>query len=782
MRLRWVGLLVAAIAVTGAYPASTRLTIDRSIASMFAPDDPSLQAYQRLQAAFGGNAVAMIVYRDESLMSPEGLARSALITERVGDVAGVRGVLSPARINEALGKITPGGLPDGSSAEVPPLLRPDDPVAQQFLELFASYTHARDGRHAAVVAMLEPDHAPETIAALEQIADSLPEPTDHAALVGEPVLVHQGFALVERDGAKLVRWTLILLSVVLVISLRDLRFVLLSLAVIIGSSILTRATLVWLGLQLSLVSTILTAVITVVAVASVLHVGVRTQKYQRRGRSRYHATLVALSVLLAPIFWTCATDAAGFLSLRWSRILPVQQFGVMIAIAMVYVFVLLVMAVPGVTTFRPLGWAWPNVAWLKRAWLKRAWLKGAWPSGRRPHRLSRRIHKLCLRLAAATVARRRFALAATAIVALVSVFGMLQMETETSFLNNFRPRSPIVAAYARVEKELGGAGVWDVVLEAPSPLTADYLDEVRALEARLREVEVGGARLTKVLSLADVEAIVSEVPLLALAPPSMRLAGMRTTLPVFHDALLTPAAAEGPRRLRIMLRSRERLPAETKTALIARVEQIVAEQTASPAWRNALGERSGGDGVTEQRQPPRAEVTGYYVMMARLVAQLVGDQWRCFSVAIALVWILLVIATRSLRLATAALVPNLLPIFVVLAVSGAAGGKLNMGAAMIAAVSIGLSIDGSVHFLASYARHRGHGHRRDASAVHAAGRVGLPILLATAALVIGFSVLATSEFIPTATFGILVAATMATASVINLTVLPAAVAVLDRGP
>jgi predicted RND superfamily exporter protein len=130
------------------------------------------------------------------------------------------------------------------------------------------------------------------------------------------------------------------------------------------------------------------------------------------------------------------------------------------------------------------------------------------------------------------------------------------------------------------------------------------------------------------------------------------------------------------------------------------------------------------------------------------------------------------VATRSLRLGTVALLPNLLPVFVVLAGVGLSGGKINMGAAMIAAVSIGLSIDGSVHFLASYQRLRSRGHGARRAAIHSAGNIGVPVFVATVALVVGFSILATSEFVPTATFGLLVATTLAAGTLINLTLLP----------
>ncbi|MEM9587498.1 MAG: hypothetical protein AAGA03_09465, partial [Planctomycetota bacterium] len=87
----------------------------------------------------------------------------------------------------------------------------------------------------------------------------------------------------------------------------------------------------------------------------------------------------------------------------------------------------------------------------------------------------------------------------------------------------------------------------------------------------------------------------------------------------------------------------------------------------------------------------------------------------------------------------------------------------------------------SVHFLAGFNRMHRRGHSVTVSATHAAAQIGLPILMATVALVVGFSVLASSEFIPTATFGKLVAATLAVAALVNLTVLPALVVATHGG-
>ncbi len=763
-----MGLVVFACA----YPIARELEMDRDIATMFDPSDPVLIAYQDLQATFGGNAVTMIVYRDAELMSPAGIIRSDRLTEQVLRVEGVRDALSPSRISGLVAKINPTAFLAKLSSETPALLDADDPVASGMDRVFSGYTHSSDHRFAAVVAILDPEHSQATIETLRDLGANFASDFDgtvgEVSLVGEPVLIHDGFSLIERDGAKLAIWTSALLAAVVLISMFDLRFVLLMSVVVFWSVTITRAALVLLAIKLSLVSTILTAITTVVTVAAVLHLGVRFRRSRRHGLSPHDAAVDSLSNLMLPIFWTCATDSVGFAALTWSKILPVQQFGQMIAVAAIAVFV-------GLAMFAPAAMTLPGTA-----------VGRSIDSGQRWFAI--KLRRLCRRIAAVFVSAPRRTLISSAVVAVLAVIMLSRSETETSFLKNFRDRSPVVAAYQSVETNFGGAGVWDIIVTAPADIDNAFLQLVRQLQSDLRRIDVDGEGLTKVLSVADIDSVAAESMLLKLAPVEARLAGMRVALPVFSDALLSPANSSveaqdrqgvgekqphQTRRLRIMLRSREHLGAEQKSKLIDRVEAVVQEHTNSIAWQSAVND-AGNDPI-----PVDGKVTGYYVIMADLVSQLVRDQWRCFLASGIMVWLLLLTATRSIRLATAALLPNLLPVLIVLALVAIFGGKINMGAAMIAAVSVGLSIDGSVHFLANYQKHRRRGHNARPSAIHAASNIGVPVILATIALVIGFSVLATSEFIPTATFGILVAATMAAGTVVNLTLLPSLVSWID---
>lgn len=775
--------LLGLVILAAAWPLSAGLRMNRTIDQMFAPDDPGLLAYQELRESFGGNAVVMLVYRDNELFTPAGIGRAKALSDRVQSVPGVRGVLSIDELNDVLGVIRPAGLGRAANAQAAPLLRDRDPVAREFDRLFVGYTHSSDHKLGSIVALLDVSDQQrgfaDAVRGLGEITRDMPPGTTDAVLVGEPVLLEQGFDLIQRDGERLAWLTVALLSPCVLLLIRSLRFVVLQAIVILWSVAVTRALLKLLGFELSLVSSILTALVTVIAVTSVIHLGSAQRAFRQRGYRIKTATTRAIAWIMPPIFWACATDAAGFISLSLSGIAPVREFGVMMAIASMAVFAAILLFTPLMIT----GGSQRFDALQRFGQLFDPKTVGG---------IGYRIRKGALRLAVVMVRHRRAMIALTAVLLGIVFLGVNRLEIESSFLRNFRQSSPLVAAYQMVESEFSGAGVWDIVLDAPDSLSGRYMDQVRELEGTLRGIEIDGQRLTKVLSLADADKIASSITLLRFAPPSARLAGMRTAIPEFSDALLVPrnpkpqtpdqpspsttsnpddaapqsapAAEPHQRKLRIMLRSQEHIPAETKIAMIREVERVVQEQTSSPQWAACFD-------AAHPSRPGR--VTGYYVLLARVVSQLIGDQWLCLLLSAVLVWSLLVLAMRSFTLASIALIPNILPVLAVLAILGALGIKMNMGAAMIAAVSIGLSIDGSVHFVSNYQRKIARGRTPLHATLYAQKQIGLPLLMATIALVVGFSVLAMSEFVPTATFGILTAAALVTGTLTNLTLLPA---------
>jgi hypothetical protein len=225
--------------------------------------------------------------------------------------------------------------------------------------------------------------------------------------------------------------------------------------------------------------------------------------------------------------------------------------------------------------------------------------------------------------------------------------------------------------------------------------------------------------------------------------------------------------APGRYYFRIMLRSRERQPSAQKRELIRQVQAVCDEEFGHR--HNGVGD-NGRDASTMDEERP--QVTGFFILLTRLIDSVVRDQWLTFGVATLAVGLTMIVAFRSVSLALVALVPNALPVFVVTGLLGWSGLKMNMGAAMIAAVTMGLSVDSSIHYIAAYLRHRGDeaSVRHSLDAAHqGAGRAAV---FSTLALVVGFSALCFSQFVPTIYFGVLVALAMLGGLAGNLVVLP----------
>jgi predicted RND superfamily exporter protein len=226
-----------------------------------------------------------------------------------------------------------------------------------------------------------------------------------------------------------------------------------------------------------------------------------------------------------------------------------------------------------------------------------------------------------------------------------------------------------------------------------------------------------------------------------------------------------------------MLRAKENVSTDAKQTLIREVTQIVQSHTSTPNWIAAIAL---SDGLGEIGSATTYQVTGYYVLLASLVASVVSDQWVCFALATLAIALALRLAIGKWSLALIALVPNTLPSLGILAGMGLIGMKMNLGAALIAAVSLGLSVDSSLHYLCQYRRRREETKSVHQSLLDCQSRVGVPLILSTATLVIGFGSLATSEFVPTIVFGTTAALCMLLGLVGNLWWLPVLVACFER--
>ncbi len=731
LALAGIGLAVVSV------ERSRHLEFSRSIDAMFDRSDPALVPYARMARLFGSTEVVLAAYDDPDLFTPAGAMRLRALAAELAEVPGVASTTSLA------------STPLGTA-----IVDLDSPAtgnwARTLVGLLEGYVVGADHRTAGVACVLEPPPAgvvtqrqravsrAGTIDALRTRMADLPAGT----LAGEPAMLRDGFAMLERDGNLLGIASGLLAGGVLLASFRSIRWLVVPLAVVLLALWSTRGALALAGLKLTMVSTMLSAMITVVGIGTVTHVIVEFRRQRSLGLEPAAALRESIAILFWPVVGAIATDVVGFGSLLASDVGPVHDFGVMTATGAVMVLVAAGLALPCLALAGRFDTD-PRMAWGEGA------LEAALD------RLVARIvrHPLPILLASATAAA-------------IATAGMRWLTVETDFTRNFRPGSPTVAAYDLVESRLGGAGVWDVLVPAREPVDAAQIAALERLADRLRrEVVVTDADgrqtpgLTKVLCLADVlDAAPPLGPLGALVGDDRRvtalLASLRAALPHITGGLVGRDPQDGSTWLRVMLRARERQPAAAKDAIIGQVRRIVAAEYPAAAGR------AGG------------EVTGFFVLLAQLVHRLLADQWLTFLIAAVGIFLLLAVAFRSLLVAAIALVPNGLPIFVVLGLLGWAGIQVNMGTAMIAAVSMGLSVDSSIHYIVAFRRRLAEGRSLDAALGTAHQTAGRAMVFSTLALCVGFLALTTSGFMPTVSFGWLSALTMAGGLVGNLVVLP----------
>ncbi len=740
VRARWPLLALACVLAILAWQPSRQIQFDRSIENMFRPDDPLLVAYQHLKDEFGESEIVMAVYVDSELLNEngEGIRRLEKVDQQLRAIPGVREVLSLSGVNKALNYVNPFLKLVRSEEDPRSIVRSDSRLAAAYRKVFEGYTHDTAGRIATLVCMLEPEaeakvERRETIDRIRTVIQQQAQ----GMIAGEPVMVIDGFRYLEKDGWRLGWATRILLALAIITCFGSLRWVLIPISVVQLALLLTQATLVWCHLRLSMVSSMLTAIVTVVGVATVVHIIVRFRQSRAQGSSQCAAMIQTGTILAVPIFWACLTDAVGFLSLAVAKVGPVRDFGVMTAIGSIWVLISVALLVPGLALLGRFD-ADPH---------------RVWGDGLLGVELSRIVH---------SAQRHKRALIALLIfLAIASLAGLMRLEIETDFTRNFRRGSPIVRSYAFIEANLGGAGVWDVLVPAPLHLDNDYLQRVREFELRLRDItirtdeghEIVG--LTKVLSLVDGIDAAAINPLLARISPELKARGMEVTMPHFVAALRTRNQSPGAHNfLRIMLRAREQQSAAEKTQLIEQVELVAHD--CFPATDDM----------------PAAEVTGSYVLLTNLITSMLRDQWTCFAVATLGVGIMMTLAFRSVLLALIALVPNVLPILAVLGAMGWLGVRVNMGAAMIAAVSMGLSVDSSIHYITSFRRARRAGLDVNEALDEVQQLVGRAVVYSTIALIVGFLALCTSQFVPTIYFGSLVSLAMLGGLFGNIVVLP----------
>lgn len=746
--IRWrVGWLVLAAVLFGfAWSSAQKLSFNRRIESMFPVDDPRYVSYQQVHDWFGNAETTIIAYDDPELFSELGLARLQQLHNELLAVPGVAGVVSlnqirrpsaPLDSRTLLQQLEQGAVSADS-------LRGEVVSSRLYRERLVSAS----GESAILWVELErddPDAGIQTRAsALAKLSKICLEHRPVAMLAGGPVLVDEVFTVLEQDGVTLGLASSLILTLVILVLFKNLRWVLLPLLVVQLAVVMTKGALQISGLQMTMVSSPLVALVTVIGVATVVHLTVRYRE-ERQSAEAVEALRKTLTHVGPAIFWTCVTTLLGFAALQISHVGPVRNFGLMMSIGSGMVLAATILLTAGCVLLLPrLLSDRPGEAWFERG--VTAALGGLIASVKQnPGRL----------------------LLALALVLIWGVVGISRIEVATDFNENFRQSSQIVKSFDFLRERIEGINALDVIFTVPADASVPMEETLGRLRELQRELELN-PRVAQTLSVAEILDMMpgksAEIPDEDSPPPEGRRNRWLPTLPSFQlnisdstklatierfePGLVGKLWNRNAQAFRVIVQVGHAPGSQEKLAVVETIEQI------------------------SRKHFPDAQVTGIYVMMVYLVQHLLADQWTTFGLSLALILITMSWAFRSLTLAVLALIPNVAPIVLVVGAMGWWGLKMNMASAMIASVSLGLSVDFSIHYLWRFKEEF-----RKTSDVYEAlrcahGSVGLSMVLANLALTAGFLVLLASSLLPTVHFGLLVTVAMLGGLIGNLAVLP----------
>ena len=167
-----------------------------------------------------------------------------------------------------------------------------------------------------------------------------------------------------------------------------------------------------------------------------------------------------------------------------------------------------------------------------------------------------------------------------------------------------------------------------------------------------------------------------------------------------------------------------------------------------------------------------------YIGQRNIRAMLVGT-----LVVLLAISAILLFALRSLRLGLISIIPNLVPAALGFGVWGLTVGQVGLSLSVVVAMTVGIVVDDTVHFLSKYRRaRREYGQDTEAAVHHAFDTAGRALFTTTVVLVAGFMIFVFSPFVPTAQVGVLTAMIIGFAFIADLTLLPALLTVVDRDP
>lgn len=596
---------------------------------------------------------------------------------------------------------------------------------------------------------------------IEAVRGVLDQHRDRAELHlgGVPMIVADSMDYIRSDLVVFGGGVFVFLVLILAASFRRRRWILLPLLTCAITSVIMIGLLGRLDWRVTVVSSNFVALILILCLALTLHIIVRYREIHERNPNADQLMLVSKTVrrIVQPCLYTALTTIVAFGSLLVSGIRPVIDFGWMMSIGIVVAFIVsftffpasLMLLKPGVAASRDDITA----------------------------KITRFFASLIRRHSKAT-------LLFFGVLAVVGLTGVAQLTVENRFIDYYKESTEIYRGMELIDRQLGGTTPLDVVVDAPLEVSAtvqelddDYEDEFEDIYADETDSEAGITSRSywfnsrglpqvealhnyidalpdtgKVISLTTFARILEQLDESVLED-NFTLSIVYEKLPdSVRESLLSPYLSDDGSQIRIGVRVFESDIALERDELIKTI-------------RTNLGAATGVD-------DSRIHLSGMLVLYNNMLQSLFQSQILTLGTVFLAIMIMFLVLFRSMKTALVAIIPNLTSACLVLGLMGWAGIPLDLMTITIAAITVGIGVDDTIHYV-----HRFHYEFEQdgdywASVFRCHRSIGRAIYYTSVTIMLGFSILALSRFNPTIYFGLLTSLAMLVALLANISLLP----------
>ena len=499
------------------------------------------------------------------------------------------------------------------------------------------------------------------------------------------------------------------------------------------------------GWKVTVISSNFIALMLILTMAMNIHMSVRYLQYRKDNPdvSNESALLWTSRKMFWPILYTVLTTICAFLSLIFSEIKPIIDFGWMMTVGLLVSMLVTFTLLPSVL----------NILSKSNSVIK-----------------DQKKSKITSFLAKAAKDYTKIIFSSALLVIIISIVGIMKLEVENSFINYFNKETEIYKGMKLIDNKLGGTTPLNIIIKFPKKdeenteedddwgeedkddakywFTRDKIDRITKVHDYLDSLDSVG----KVISFASIVRVAEDLN------EGKKLQGLEmgvlyTKLPnSIKKEVIDPYISIKNNEARIGLRILDSKEDLRRNELIQKINYDL---------KNEIG--------LDQKE---FKLAGVLILFNNLLQSLFKSQILTLGVVMAGITLMFLILFRNITLALIGVVPNFMAAFLILGIIGLLEIPLDMMTITIAAITIGIAVDNSIHYIYRFKEEFEKNKNYALTLDKCHSTVGVAILNTSITIVFGFSILILSNFIPTIYFGVFTGIAMLLAMLSVLTLLP----------